>query len=457
VRGNSFSRRPSASSLDRRGGFTLIEMLVSLAITLIMMAAVVSLFGLISENVSGSRSVIETAERLRAARNRLQADLQGITAPMRPPLRPEDDAGYFEYIEGRDTDRAHANAGDIFGDADDVLMFTTRSRGEPFVGKYLPKTGIPTTVESYDAEVIYFCAPPRDINGNDIGPVVDVTSGARLWTLYRRVLLVSPGLINSGQFPDGANPEYYDNNDVSARVAGTTSPFPMLPNTLGDLSKRENRFAHYPTPGSVSGGFPFDIGDPPATGPTNNTRLERFGGVRYGDDVLLNNVLAFDVQVYDPQSPIQVNISNALTASDPGFTAGTGSVGAYVDLGTPGYAGPFSQSSQQPIGAGIGPLAPALPMPNSQPAVTYDTWSLHYENNGENENNDALVDEGTNGIDDDGDGLVDESTDATNTPETETHPPYAAPLRGIKITIRVYEPGSQQVRQMTVVQDFLRD
>ena len=71
-------------------------MLVSLAITMIMMGAVVSLFGLISDSVSGSRSVIETAERLRATRNRLQADLQGITAPMNPPLKPEDDAGYFE-------------------------------------------------------------------------------------------------------------------------------------------------------------------------------------------------------------------------------------------------------------------------------------------------------------------------------------------------------------------------
>ncbi len=55
--------RPSAYSLQPTA-FTLIEMLVSLAITMIMMGAVVSLFGLISDSVSGSRSVIETAERL---------------------------------------------------------------------------------------------------------------------------------------------------------------------------------------------------------------------------------------------------------------------------------------------------------------------------------------------------------------------------------------------------------
>ena len=130
-------------------------MLVSLAITMIMMGAVVSLFGLISDNVSGSRALIEMSERLRATRNRLQADLQGATATMTPPLRPENDEGYFEIIEGPDYDAESRDPHSprILGDADDVLMFTVRSRGEPFVGRF---NG--TTVESQIAEVMYFCA-----------------------------------------------------------------------------------------------------------------------------------------------------------------------------------------------------------------------------------------------------------------------------------------------------------
>jgi len=39
--------------------------------------------------------------------------------------------------------------------------------------------------------------------------------------------------------------------------------------------------------------------------------------------------------------------------------------------------------------------------------------------------------------------------------ERDTLPPYSAPLRGVRITIRVYEPSSLQVRQVTIVQDFL--
>ncbi len=83
---------------------------------------------------------------------------------------------------------------------------------------------------------------------------------------------------------------------------------------------------------------------------------------------------------------------------------------------------------------------------------TYDTWSLHYEQNGIQENTaNPVADQATNGLDDDNQFGVDDPG------ERETQPPFAAPLRGIKITIRVYEPGSQQVRQMTVVQDFLPD
>ena len=41
--------------------------------------------------------------------------------------------------------------------------------------------------------------------------------------------------------------------------------------------------------------------------------------------------------------------------------------------------------------------------------------------------------------------------------ERETLSPYPFPLRGVQITIRVYEPDTGQVRQVTVVQDFLPD
>jgi len=478
-------------------------MLVSLAITMIMMGAVVSLFGIISDSVSGSRSIIEMSERLRAARNRLQTDLQGATADMRPPLRPEADQGYLELIEGPDTDLNHATTvQSVFGDADDVLMFTTRSRSEPFVGK-LNGTA---TVESQTAEVAYFCVQN--------GPLLDGTT--RLWTLYRRLLVVSPGLSTSGVFNPTPTSDYYRQNDVSIRLSQGAAGDILVPNTLGDLTKRENRFAHY-------GAFPFNLnaqapvtvgGYTPTSYPTLDAYLLPFfagnppgtnASPRYGDDILLANVLAFDVQVFDPAVPLRSVSSNVVSPPDPGYTTGTPltyvlggntytNVGGYVDLGTPYIKGTntFDPTAEfngptGAVGAAWRTVAPSgtvylLPRPPSsflQPIATdpppmpvvpppyaaYDTWSLHYENNGidEDDGGTGLRDEGTDGIDNDtsgvGLGLVDDVGDGTpaNPGERETQAPFAAPLRGIKITIRVYEPSSKQVRQVTVVQDFLAD
>ena len=39
--------------------------------------------------------------------------------------------------------------------------------------------------------------------------------------------------------------------------------------------------------------------------------------------------------------------------------------------------------------------------------------------------------------------------------EKTKSPPYPAPLRGIQVKIRVFEPDSRQIREVTVVQDFL--
>jgi hypothetical protein len=86
---------------------------------------------------------------------------------------------------------------------------------------------------------------------------------------------------------------------------------------------------------------------------------------------------------------------------------------------------------------------------------TYDTWSTHYEVDGVNQGdaptltNTPQTDEGTNGRDDNGDGVVDDLG------EQETSAPYPVPLRGIEIRIRVYEPSSRQVRQMTVRHTFV--
>ena len=54
-----------------------------------------------------------------------------------------------------------------------------------------------------------------------------------------------------------------------------------------------------------------------------------------------------------------------------------------------------------------------------------------------------------NGLDDDDMYGVDDAG------ERETRPPYSTPLRGIQVKIRIYEPQTRQMRQVTVGADFI--
>jgi type II secretory pathway component PulJ len=426
-------------------GYTLVEILVATTLSLMLLGAVITIFANVSQSVGESRSMLEAAEQLRLASTRLQQDLAGVTVTMNPPRNPANNEGYFEYIEGpitattassvaQNTNATPATPDTTVGDFDDILMFTTRSTGQPFVGK-VPTTVNPTgAIQSDVAEVAWF------VRGR---------------TLHRHVLLVAPAANLAGAVPAG----FYANYDISARVQGGT----VVANTLGDLTRRECRFAHV-------GSFPYDVGaswrwtaggytfptlptlnecsvsgswlpavpGSPLTLPsgasldfwTNNANCRiadnaMATGSRVADDVILNNVIGFDVKVWDPVA------------------------GSYVDLGTGTGTGRFS-----------GTYTPSTRWAvdrrnanNDLQYPTYDTWSTHYETAGTS-TGDTGAGRATNGIDDAGssgspNGIVDDAD------ELLTSPPYPYPLRGIQVKIRIFEPDSRQVREVTVVQDFL--
>src|SRR3954467_25894 len=92
---------PSKRAARRRiASFPLVEMLIAMAITLVMMGAVVTLFANISNSVKNRRATIEMSAQLRHVRNVLQQDLQGATCPGVTWQKPESNHGYIEIIEG---------------------------------------------------------------------------------------------------------------------------------------------------------------------------------------------------------------------------------------------------------------------------------------------------------------------------------------------------------------------
>ncbi|MCA9239909.1 MAG: hypothetical protein KDA37_06910 [Planctomycetales bacterium] len=185
-------------------------------------------------------------------------------------------------------------------------------------------------------------------------------------------------------------------------------------------------------------------------------------GSRRGEDVVLSNMLAFDVRVFDPHAPLLAEIADTTEANYPGEVVDPSSAawgviasayyrngvlsdpdlqpiisrGAYVDLSyfdlhayfaarnpsVPGIArsSPSVAGWQQLIGdSRFAEIMDPKSMGDKtlyvtsdyffQPYRAYDTWSTHYENNGVNDDHDG-VDRNNNGSLDLGEEMVDEGT-----------------------------------------------
>jgi type II secretory pathway component PulJ len=487
--------------ISLRRGLTLVEMMVSLVCVIILMLAYTQLFSDVGSRVSDARAMIEMTNRMRSAEHRLRADLVGATCDMTPWQRPEDGAGYMEIIEGIASDSRPpiANGWDntqpVLGDTDDTLMFTTRSKEGPFIGRYAISATQTITVQSDVAEVVWFMRKAKQSDGKtDANPVT--------YNLYRRAFLVmptyqgSPTPLNVSPQPGQWNlPQlsFYEVNDISAHYeeAGNGSMRPVA-SSLGDLTKRECRFGHkfsansHATANSFPHGLvpdyfvPFGGTYVAATANTAADVVLNTADPRYGEDVVLTNVVAFDIQVWDPTAPVYIapNANNpqvAVGPSDPGFTkalVGTPpnanqpqSIGAFVDLNWLDVnwdpTNPTSLKWNNNLilspfcsrGHPKSQLMANFSNASNATAATFDTWSYHYEHDGLDQ--DKAIgdthgpDQGTNGFDDDGNGIVDDVG------ERETSPPYPVPLRGIKIRIRCYEPDSRQVHEISIIHSFV--
>ncbi len=451
---------PRDTTPGRLSGLTLTELMVASALSLVVMGAVASLFGLFGRTVRLSQATVDMSALMRNAAWQLRQDLAGVTCEVGPWIRPETGGGYFELIEGpaRDASFALDPAGQptdrLDADTDDILLFTTQSLAGPFLGRY---EGM--TIESPYAEIAWFCRPAAE------QPV----TGTTLYELHRRQLLVTSYLgrpeLAANALPANADRATYDISLRPDTVADQGAV--LVPNSLGDLSKRENRFMRSGysyltedglvrnTPPQV---FPFAFPLDAATAHAlPQAALEE--SRRAWENVILTNVIAFDVRVFDPQAVPQEADPVWRQPGDPDYqTPGPGApataTGSYVDLGWGGGAPASPTAAFPPTGqtafqsAGVTVTGP--PRSLALPAATYDTWPLHYEFNGLDEDGDGTVDNHGTGTDSNGDGWPEYSGAA------ETCPPYPVPLRGLEVRIRCYEPTSKQVRQVTIRHSFTK-
>lgn len=557
--------RTFAARAPGRNGLTLVELLVSVTLTLLVVFAIVQVFSMLGETMTKGRATIEMAGNLRAVANRLQEDLDNLTCPVRPWIDPAAGQGYFEYVEGlnvgipnvirnppcrgSDVDAYNASLGrpatnsriaignnfwpgpdgivdatpgqgqqTHFGDLDDVLLMTIKAANEPFRGRVDLVDGDPMTgyqvLESEYAEVIWWAS---------------IDSATNSVVLHRRQLLIVPSLNNTatglvyGPFTSSPflTPQmlkrFMHANDLSVRIVtnNTGVPIGLAANSLGDLTTPRNRFGHFRINRSISPTYaqaaPFEPISNPLTSdewafmldwrylsesldPSTGTALspnhlvlgaETFNAVsdRRGDDVVLPEVLAFDLRAYEPKAPLMVIDGSGIAMGSSGFNPATSQA---VPPGSPGYdfrvvnnqisnglsvpRGAFvdlmygDYHLYQPNGAapatvygelGVGPAELVVGAgqgsgisPPYLAMAFYSTWSEGLEHDGIDQDNSGIPDQATDGLDNDNASGVDDYD------ERETRPPYNVPLTGIEVRIRMLEPSTRQIRQVSVVGDF---
>jgi prepilin-type N-terminal cleavage/methylation domain-containing protein len=162
----------------RTAGFTLVEMLVAMAITLILILALAQAYAVVGQTLAEGRAIIELAGSFRFVAHRLQDDLDRGTVIVRPPLSEALGMGYFEILDGETTDSTTANDPtlNMFGDIDDILAFTARRDDSPFIGEYNYQP-----LDSGLAEIVWWIQNESGSNSRD-----------EPFAIYRRVLLVRP-------------------------------------------------------------------------------------------------------------------------------------------------------------------------------------------------------------------------------------------------------------------------
>lgn len=368
-------------------------------------------------------------------------------------------------------------------------------------------------ISSKYAEIIWYPMPVAmdasnptnfDVNGDGLLDKVQ---------LHRRVLLIRPDLNRSNGTIGEGNfllPLAYQQCDLSMKSVGSG----VAANSIEDLMYLQNRFAHIEVP-LANNAFSMPILDLAASSPLTQggagfgNVLPRSGflnssyvlqGLRSGEDVVMSDCIGFDLKVFDPVVPMYVlggssgalrSTDSVLSPNDPGYYEGIANgtqvgTGDYVDLGwyrnvaasamfsggsvpSVGFVGFSGFRMANSNGFSLSLLKSGMVSPGNWTQFCYDTWTTGYELDGRIQGDFSgnlapqqgtvrfrtapsgrnKADMGTNGLDDDGNGLIDDSL------EFETSPPFPFPLRSMKATIRLEEPDTRQLQQMSVVSEFM--
>jgi type II secretory pathway component PulJ len=429
---NPRAHRAAPPSNAASPGFTLVEMLVAVALTVLMMSLFAEVFTIATGTMSRQKGLTENDQRARMLMTLIKGDLEKRTFRTMKPFTvgdPDTTGSRDGYLYISENNAAN--------DTDDVLQFTVKTTQasvksaaqDPLYGRTvsLPIAGT-NQPENDDGDTT---------NNRSVSPIAEVSYFLRNGRLYRRTLLIrvpaddaydpqptmSAGPYSGNFLSDFDSSAFFDygNNRPKFNAVGGVGSFSQtLNNTTANLESLgfpQYRFGHGPVSGlpveflngsyigrftqeetsNSNFGYPGRGGagadgilgnaDDPQTSPNANpyTRdytqaaiptlnsdgavSEYAGGSRQSVDLLLSNVHAFDVKVWDPKVAIY---SGAVTDYGPDGAPGIRTVdddadttfdnnsevgwpgsddGTWMDLGHKAPSGSFRLTANRNYGA----------------------------------------------------------------------------------------------------------
>jgi type II secretory pathway pseudopilin PulG len=406
-----------------RQGFTLVEMMVVVALTMFIMLILSTAFSTALETFRQLKAIGDMQDQLRTATNMLRTDLAAdhfegkrrlsdlnFSNPLLGVGPPRE--GFFRLtqtsaplVEGLDADNLPSRRA-----TGCVLHFTVKRRGRnasDFFSAPVPDPNSPllsltafpnpdgrfqdpgsNVFNSQWVEVVYFLGPAMTAGGTQAN-----ANGIPLWGLYRqqRVVVPDPSALNStNQINAPAYSTSYLNAFSCFLQNGTQ---PLYFNSPSSLTIPQNRLgmkkdAGQPQP---SASYILPIGVP---NPTPNALQPRMAanGTYTGDDLVMTNVVSFDVQVLSP------NLTSNPSSNSTGL----------ADVAVPSG---YNQATTLPF---------------------FDTWSSIQDELGANYSDPNSIPKY----------VTAQGTTATIT------------IQGLQITLRVWDARTQQTRQVTIFQEM---
>jgi prepilin-type N-terminal cleavage/methylation domain-containing protein len=454
-----------SSDESRRPGFTLVEMLVASALTLLIMVILTGAFQAGLDTFRKLKTAGDMQDRLRAAAVILKQDLAAehfsesrgvyrlsdLRLDLGDPNFPPPTRGFFRIMTPEPTnaaERSEGTDGDSNGSSratNHVLHFTVRRGGEtradifavplPFqtpgptqvsanpwassmLGRVFPvdlQSLTPTTSTTGTfftewAEVAYFLTP---ITGET------TSTGLPLHNLRRRqwVIVTRDKDPQDFTFPTGmtqaAVPEFATSLNNPYNPAAMPAPTPEFTN--------EEAIAE-PKRRSVDGTTAFDAAQYQSAAAT---------GAREGDDILLTDVLSFEIKVLWIPHP---NKATTVPAPRPPLVNGpqTTSIDFPFD---------YLPKVNNPGDATALPAVPAHPLNGQR---VFDTWCSR----------DLTAAGGTPPTDYTAwNNYGPDSTGPNTAAPTQNTVPLPIRVRALQIRLRIWDVKSQTARQVTIIQD----